>query len=285
MMPLLKIDYTSEHMQSQIYIGSVNWLLMICVLWIIFIFGESSKLAAAYGLAVTGTIAITATMMNIIFFKQRKWVKTPFSLLLFFIAFCFLTASLSKIQHGGYWSLLIASVPFAMILIYVAGQKKLATSVTLIPLVTFLESYQEILKDNRSIKGTALYFIRDLRLIPPYIINNMLENHIIYEDNVFIVINTMGEPYGIDYHLGEPIARGIRLLEINKGYSQVISVSEILDKLGLESKVIFYGIEEIVTRSLIYRIYGFIKKNTPSFVRFYHLPPNKVHGVLTRVEI
>ena len=64
--PLLKIDYTSEEMKSQIYISVVNWLLLISVLFVMYEFKESHKLAAAYGLTVTGSMVITGIMMTLI---------------------------------------------------------------------------------------------------------------------------------------------------------------------------------------------------------------------------
>jgi len=79
-MPLLKVDYTSTHLKSQIYIGSVNWMLLAAVICIMLIFRKSENLAAAYGLAVTGTMTLTGIMMTMIYSRTtRKW-KVPFAL-------------------------------------------------------------------------------------------------------------------------------------------------------------------------------------------------------------
>jgi KUP system potassium uptake protein len=285
MMPLLKIDYTSTEIKSQIYIGTVNWLLMICVFGIIIIFGASSKLAAAYGFAVTGTMSITGLMMAMIYFYRKEHIKMSFAILVTVIDLCFFAATTIKIKDGGYYSLIIASIPFSLMLIYINGQKKLARTLKLIPLETFLERYKAVREVSGCISGTALYFIRELRLIPPYIVNNMCEHHIIYQDNVFTVINTTNEPFGIDYVVSEPVTEGIRALIINRGYKEIVDVSSILVKLNIASKVIFYGVEEIVTNRIAASIFSAIKRNTPSFVKFYRLPVNKLHGVITRVEM
>ena len=76
-MPLLRVDYTSTHLKSQIYIGSINWMLMLAVLFIMLIFQKSENLAAAYGLAVTGTMTITGVMMIMIFSRTTKKWKVP----------------------------------------------------------------------------------------------------------------------------------------------------------------------------------------------------------------
>ena len=70
-MPMFKVDYTSEEQHSQIYIGVVNWFLLIAVLYIIMQFRESSKLAAAYGFAVTGTMTLTGIFMIWIFYLRK----------------------------------------------------------------------------------------------------------------------------------------------------------------------------------------------------------------------
>ncbi len=69
---MLKIDYTSGVFKSQIYISTVNWLLLVAVLFMMLIFRESNRLAAAYGLAVTGTMSITGIMMTSIFYHRKK---------------------------------------------------------------------------------------------------------------------------------------------------------------------------------------------------------------------
>lgn len=70
-MPMFKVDYTSTELRAQIYIGIVNWFLLLSVLFIMHEFKESHRLAAAYGLAVTGTITFTGIMMTWIFYLKR----------------------------------------------------------------------------------------------------------------------------------------------------------------------------------------------------------------------
>jgi KUP system potassium uptake protein len=69
------------------------------------------------------------------------------------------------------------------------------------------------------------------------------------------------------------------------GYREVLDMEEILGSNGIEEKVIFYGIEDIVTANPVWHIFSFIKRNTPNFVQFYKLPPGKLQGIVTRLEI
>jgi len=284
-MPLFKIDYTSAEMSSQIYIGFVNWFLLICVLFIMFIFKESSKLAAAYGLAVTGTMSLTGIMLTWIFYLKKNYVKTLIALVITFIDFAFLISNTYKIPHGGYWSIIIALLPLFMILIYTQGQKKLYLSLKAIPLATFLEKYNEAYKNMNKISGSALFFARDINKMPPYIARTMFIHNIIYEDNIIVSMTRQEEPFGISFDFKEKISDGLRVFEIRTGYMEVIEVEEILKKAGIEEKSIFYGLEDINTENIIWKIFAAIKSLTPSFVQFYKLPPNKLHGVITRLEI
>lgn len=69
------------------------------------------------------------------------------------------------------------------------------------------------------------------------------------------------------------------------GYMEILHLKEILEELGLKEKVIFYGVEEISTDSFLWKIFAVIKKISPNFVSFYDMPHNKVHGVVTKIEI
>ena len=100
--PHLKVNYTSNELRSQIYIGVVNWTLLLCVLCALFLFRESSKLASAYGLAVSGAMTITALLMIIIFLKQENYIKTAFAILSLIVSGIFFISCTLKIPHGGY---------------------------------------------------------------------------------------------------------------------------------------------------------------------------------------
>jgi KUP system potassium uptake protein len=284
-MPMFKVDYTSEERHSQIYIGVVNWFLLLAVLFIMFQFRESSRLAVAYGLAVTGTMTITGIMMTWIFFKRHKWVQGVLSCIVTTIAAVYLLSNTVKIPHGGYWSLIIAAIPFFIIMLYRAGQRKLFNSLQPLPVDVFLMSYTQIYQSMSKISGTALFFSRDAKEIPPYIIHTMFKNNIIYEDNILVSIVKRDEPFGITSMFREELGPGLRTFEIHTGYMEVPDVEEILRQAGIQEKTIFYGVEDILASNFIWGIFSFIKRLTPNIVQFYKLPYNKLHGVVTRVEM
>ncbi len=284
-MPLFKVDYTSTELRSQIYIGFVNWFLLISVLFIMFQFRESSRLAAAYGLAVTGTMTLTGIMMTWIFYLRRNMVRAGVSLLVTFVDTAYLLSNTYKIPHGGYWSIIIAAIPLGIILVYTNGQKKLYRSLEPLPLENFLEKYKEMYSTTNKIKGTALYFARDIQRVPPYIVNTMFNNNIIYEDNIIVSIIRRDDPFGITGFFKACYAEGLRSFEIQLGYMEVVDVEEILKEAGIDEKTIFYGLEDIATRNIVWKLFSIFKRLTPAYVQFYKLPPGKLHGVITRVEM
>ena len=284
-LPIFKVEYTSAELRSQIYIDSVNWFLLIAVLFIMFEFRESHRLAAAYGLAVTGTMTLTGIMMTWIFYLRGKIFKVILSLLVTCIDVVFLLSNSYKIPYGGYWSLIIALIPFLIIVTYTTGQKRLYRLLQPIDVETFLERYRLVYKGTNKIKGTALFFLKEKAKIPPYIVRTIFNNNIIYEDNILVSIVRSDEPFGVKGHFMDELAPGLRTFEIYQGYMEVIDVEEILREAGVDEKAIFYGLEDVITRNPLWKIFSVIKKLSPAFVQFYKLPAHKLHGVITRVEM
>lgn len=283
--PMLKIDYTSDELKSQIYISVVNWLLLISVLFVMYEFKESSKLAAAYGLTVTGSMAITGIMMTMIFSLRKDRTKATVSFFVTVVDLIFLVSNMYKIPHGGIWSITIASLTFSMIMIYTSGQKRLYQSLRPMKLNDFLQIYTQRYQNANRINGTALFFARNINVIPQYIPHTMFGNDIVYEDNIIISIASLEEPFGVKSSFRGELAPGLRAFEIDMGYMEVVDVAEILKNAGIKEKTIFYGVEEIITNNPVWKVFSMIKKLTPSFVQYYKLPPEKLHGVITRFEM
>jgi len=284
-MPLLKIDYTSTELRSQIYIGFVNWFLLISVLFIMVEFRESHRLAAAYGLAVTGTMTLTGILMTWIFHMRGKTGLAVTSLLVTFVDIAFLISNIYKIPHGGYWSIVIGAIPFIIILVYTYGQKRLYSVLKPVPLKEFLIRYNLAYKAMSRLNGTALFFLKDPNEIPPYMIRSIFINHILYEDNILVCIIKRDDPFGVTGFFKEDLAPGLRVFEIQLGYMEIPDIEEILREAGIDENTIFYGLEDIETENIIWKTFSVIKKLTPAFVQFYKLPAHKLHGILTRVEM
>jgi KUP system potassium uptake protein len=283
--PLLKVKFTSSHIKSQIYIGVVNWGLLIAVIFMILFFQKSENIAAAYGLAVTATMTISSIFMIWIFKIDRNRKKMFASILVFIVVLGFLVAVMNKIPHGGYWSIVIAALPFFVIKLWENGNKRMYRSFRALPIETFIVSYNQIYGLGNNIKGTALFFTKNMKEIPPYMVHCIIRGNIIYENNILVSINTTDKPYGVNFQKVENIAHGLSGIIIEGGYLEVLDIPGLLKKNGISEKVIFYGVEDISTNKPWLKIFALLKKITPSFVRFYTLPYNKLHGVETRLEL
>ncbi|MBI5676285.1 MAG: KUP/HAK/KT family potassium transporter [Nitrospirae bacterium] len=284
-MPPLKVGYTSVERKSQIYIGSVNWFLLVAVIFIMLEFGASHRLAAAYGLAVTGTMTITGIMMSWIFYLKKKPLYLMLSLLVTCVDILYLSANFYKIPHGGYWSLILATIPLSMILIYTQGQKRLYRVTNFMPFDNFIKKFNAAYSTAPRIGGTALFLLKDIRDIPPYITQTMFSHGIMYDDNIFISIMSRNDPFGAVGFFKEDIAKGLRSFEIQAGYMELISAEDILRKAGIKERAVYYGLEDISAENPVWKIFSLIKKVMPTFIKFYEFSPEKLHGVVAKVKM
>jgi KUP system potassium uptake protein len=281
--PKMKVEYTSPELRSQIYIDAVNWMLLVAVLVVMFEFGSSEHLASAYGLAVSGSMMISAIMMALIFLLQKKPAQMLCAGALIVIDFFFFIATLLKIPHGAYFSFILAAIPLILIIAYIRGQDRLHELLKPMRLEEFLQRYRESYVTLPKIRGTALYFISDVRNLSPYVGQIFFQNEIMYENNVLVCIRSTEKPFGVKTELDRNLAEGLQLFTVTVGYMEVIDVVALLQERGIDEKTIFYGIETIVSDLFFWKIYSIIKKVSPPFVQFYTLPPEKMHGVVMRV--
>jgi KUP system potassium uptake protein len=284
-MPMFKVEYTSHERKSQIYIGSVNWFLLLAVLFIMLEFKESSNLAAAYGLAVTGTMTLTGIMMIWIFYVKKNPLFAAIAVVITIVDAMYLTANFYKIPHGGYWSLILATIPLTTIILYTEGQKKLYRMMDFMPQEEFLIKFNRVYATTEKIQGSVLFLLKDIREIPFYITQTMFYHGILYDDNIFLSIIKRDDPYGIAGFQKEDLAPGLRVFEIQMGYMEMIDVEDILREAGIEERVVFYGLEDITTRNIFWKAFATIKRLTPTFIQFYKFSPKRLHGIMTKIEL
>jgi KUP system potassium uptake protein len=286
-MPRLHVEYTSQKIMSQIYIPAVNYFLLIFVLLTIIKFQDSTNLANAYGLAVSGSMTITALLLFLVFTFNKSFLKAFISIFLVIINATFLLSNIYKIPYGGYWSLVTAFIPLTLIIIYDLGQKRLYECLRQIPFDLFLEKYLIISEKIPHINGTAIFLTKSTDPIPKYIARTMFINNIIYEENIIVMFETQRIPFGVTAIFKTDLIDSptLKIFEIKVGYLEHVNIEKILTAADIHPKVIFYGNEDIITKNLIWKVYMIIKKLTPSFVQFYKLPENKLHGVVVQVEM
>lgn len=197
MLPRLPIRHTSEAMAGQIYMPTVNWFLLFCVLLAIWQFGTSSKLAAAYGISVTATMIIDSFMAFFIVWKLWKWelwkalgLMVP----LLLIEQSFFAANMLKVAEGGWFPLVFATLVGLAIVTWVRGSKLLAKQVRkneadIDWLVRRLEA-----KPPHRVSGTAVFLTADINAAPTSLMHNLKHNKVLHERNIILSIKTVDTP-------------------------------------------------------------------------------------------
>ncbi len=285
MFPLMKVKYTSSHLKSQIYIDAVNWGLLVAVIFMILLFRSSENLAAAYGLAVTATMTLSTFFMIWIFLRKKDKLKLTVASFVLGVNLAFLFSVFFKIPHGGFWSIIIAMVPFITIRIWTRGNYAVWKSFRSLPIDTFIVSFDQLYEAGKLLPGTALFFAKNLDMIPPYMVHTIIRGNIIYEHNILISVATMDKPFGTQKLFVPEITEGLSGLEIQVGYLERLDIPSILKEVDIDSKVMFYGVDDIQANRPFLKVFAFIKRITPNFVQFLQLPYQKLHGVVTRIEI
>ena len=196
-LPRLEVRFTSETHQGQIYLPRVNWLLLAAVVGLVLLFGSSSSLASAYGIAVFGTMVVTTLLACVVISISWGWgpLKTGLVMIpLLLIDLTFLSSNLVKLLDGGYVPLVIAGVFFVLMWTWVKGTRILFEKTRKID-VPFLELVQMLEKSPpHRVKGTAVFLTSDPDTAPAALLHNLKHNKVLHEKNVILTVNSADVP-------------------------------------------------------------------------------------------
>ncbi len=217
LMPRLEIRHTSESHSGQIYIPRVNMLLAIGVVLLIVLFRSSSALASAYGIAVTGTMVVTAMMGFVVIWRVWRWSPLAAAVLIapfLFLDLIFLAANLLKVFEGGWVPLALGAVVMLLMYTWRRGSKLLfeksrKLEFPLADLVAMLEK-----RPPQRVSGTAVFLTSDPTSAPTALMHSLKHYKVLHEKNVILTIETAPTPR-ID-----PTER-VRLEEISATFSKV----------------------------------------------------------------
>jgi KUP system potassium uptake protein len=197
-LPRLQITQTSAEGYGQIYVGSVNWLLMLVTLGLTIGFGKSDNLAAAYGIAVSATMLLTSALLFIAMREQLGWsMVTAGAVAGGFIVVdaSFFAANLTKIAEGGYVPLALATLVYGVMLIWHLG----ATAVSArlqeqgVPIADFMAEIAEGRVPR--VPGTAVFMTRTVRDAPPVMVWHLKHNRALHERLFVLTVNTEPMPW------------------------------------------------------------------------------------------
>ena len=199
LLPRLEIQHTSESQFGQIYLPKVNMILAVGVIVLVIIFGSSSKLASAYGIAVSGDMVITTILSFFVFHHSWKWsfwgtvaVLAP----ILTLETLFLGANFSKVLQGGYVPLLIASTMILLMWSWVRGTSYVQMlsrrgATTIVALSEMLAKSKRL----TVVPGTAVFLTSDPDNAPAALMHNLKHNQVLHEHNMIVRVNVATRPY------------------------------------------------------------------------------------------
>ena len=218
LLPRLETRHTSEALFGQIYMPRVNTLLLIGVLLLVIMFRSSSAMASAYGIAVTGTMVVTAMMAIIVVWRVWNWpligalaLMLPF----LFIDFTFLTANLLKIVEGGWMPLALGAFMMTVMYTWRRGTRLLSekTRRQETPLESLVKSLEK--KPPARVPGTAVFLTSDPTSAPTALLHSLKHYKVLHEKNVILTIETADTPR-VD------ASERVRIQPVGKTFSVVV---------------------------------------------------------------
>lgn len=303
LLPRMKIQHTSAEQSGQIYMPFVNTMLLLGVLVLVLAFGSSSKLASAYGIAVTGTMVVTAILAVVVVHRHWRW-PLPAALLLILpflvIDIIFLGANLMKVLDGGYVPLVIGAAIVLLMWIWVRGTALLAekdrrAEISLQELLAMLAK-----KPPPTIPGTAIYLTSHPETAPVALMHALKHFKSLHESNVILTVRTADVPRVADAHRLEirELAPGFRAISMTFGYMEEPNVPyglSLCRKMGWKFDIMATSF--LVSRRSLKlaaksampawqsRIFIFLARNAAGASDYFHIPAGRVVEIGTQVNL
>jgi KUP system potassium uptake protein len=300
--PRLVIRHTSATEAGQIYIPFVNWTLAIGIALLVLGFQSSSNLAAAYGIAVTGTFAIDTLLLGLV--MRVQWDIGPrltlFTVLVFLtVDLAFFGANVVKIPDGGWFPLIVALTIFTLLVTWKRGREIVMQRLSekALPLVPFVENIQEY--PPTSVSGTAVFMTADASGVPSALLHNLKHNKVLHERVVILNVRYAEVPYvAVDRRLEmAKLAEGFYHVVIRYGFMDTIDIPMALAecpcgmKFDMMDTTFFFSRENLIPAygegMSIWRehIFAAMARNAASPMTFFQIPANRVIELGAQLEI
>lgn len=302
-LPPMRIIHTSEEESGQIYIPVINWLLYYAVLIVIISFEHSSNLAAAYGIAVTGTMILTSILVCTVAVKNwhwNRWLVGVILLGLLCIDIPLFSANLIKIFSGGWLPLCLGLAMFIIMTTWKSERFRLLRRMhehgnSLEAMIASLEKSPPV-----RVPGTAVYMSRALNVIPFALLHNLKHNKVLHERVVLLTLRTEDAPYvhNVRRVTIEQLSPTFWRVVGSYGWRETPNMEEIFHRCGLEglncrmTETSFFMSHEslIIGKRPWYlhlrgKLFLALQRNALRAPDQFEIPPNRVIELGTQVEI
>ena len=302
--PRLRIVHTSSDMEGQIYIPEVNFALMWACIGLTLAFKESSRLAAAYGIAVTATMGITSILYFFVaHYTWRHSLLRTLAPVTLFLAFdlAFFSSNLLKVADGGWFTLLIAVLVVMAMSTWQDGRKALRerSQASIIPLRTFLDDVAQ--KNPIRVPGTAVFMSLSPQGAPVTLLHHFKHNKIFHHNVVILSIASADVPYvkEADRLDIQDMGLGFFRLIAHYGFMETPNVPAVMDRARAEGVPIdppadttfFLGRESLLTTgrskmaSFRKSLFAMMSRNARPATAYFGLPPGRVVELGVQVEL
>ncbi len=301
--PRFEIRHTSAKEIGQIYIPVINAFLFVCTVALVFAFPSSGQLAAAYGVAVTMTMAITTGMMY--FVAKHRWHMNHFlniglTVVFLTVDLAFLIPNLAKIGHGGWVPLAIGAAITLVMITWYQGRAILASRLfeKTVSLASFMQLIDE--KPPLRVPGVALYMTRNSDGIPPIMAHNFKHNHVLHQTVCVMVIETEDVPNvtADERLILTDLGHGLYRVLVRYGFMETPNIPVALSlvtlpdgPIDLDTITYFLGRETIFPTSrkgmAIWReyLFVFLSRNAQKATSFFNIPSEKVVEIGIQLEM
>ncbi len=299
-LPRVNVQHTSAHERGQIYVPSINWMLMLATIGLVLGFTSSSNLAAAYGIAVTLTMIITTVLAYELVRHGWGW-SLPRALgvtLLFLIPeLCFFGANVSKIPHGGWFPLLVGGALFALMTSWKRGRAILYQRFLekLLPLPDFYELMHVELPAR--VVGTAVFMTSAGDGTPPAMLHNFLHNRVVHQHIILLTIVT-ADSARVDE------AERCSIQELEFGFVRVVARYGFMERpdvpallrrhkliTNVDHTTFFLGRETMIATARPgmarwrVHVFAYLTRNALPATRFFNIPSDRVMEIGAQIEL
>jgi len=303
-LPRVAIEHTSEHERGQIYVPSINWVLMISCIGLVVGFGSSSDLAAAYGVAVTTAMVVTTILFYVLARERWGWRKGPTLALcsaFLLVDLAFWGANMLRVPRGGWFALLIAAGVMAMMTTWKTGRALLLQRMAASSLPTrfFLDDLKE--RPVRRVPGTGVFMYRGAGGTPPALLYSLQYFQTLRERVLLVSVETADEPRVSDDRrvTYESLGQGFHRISLRYGFMEQPFVARDLAAISIDGKLIdvndvafVVGRESVIASERKVgmslwreRLFGAMARNARTATSFFHLPSDRVVELGVQVEI
>ncbi len=300
--PRLSILHTSEKEVGQIYIPIINWALMIMVLTLVLYFRSSTNLAAAYGIAVTGAMAIDTCLLAVVLvslWKWPAWKALPILAVFFIVDMAYLGANLLKVPDGGYFPLLIGLLIFTLLTTWSRGRKLMRERMaeSTMPMEVFIKSASN---SATRVPGTAIFMASSAVGVPSALLHNIKHNKILHERVIILTVQIADVPYVDDKDRLDckDLGSGFFRLTLRFGFLEETNVPDVLSRVeicgppfDMMHTSFFLSRQTLIASKIpgmaIWRekMFAWMLRNAANAMEFFRLPTNRVVELGSQVEI